>query len=165
MTVSSDLLNDWLNEVGDSKSTGGRPSFRRSRQRDEHVKRVHAVFGLIGFIVGIAAAVYAYSETSSIMLAIFLVLVIQNYIGRGLGDVVTDPEKVKRFIYFTMQPLLAGGILWLTYQWWDKMWLAAILGFVVGAFLWAILGALLFPRIAEEEQQDNLDRMKHGGVG
>lgn len=163
--MSSDLLNDWINEVGDSKSTGSRPSLRRSRKRDDHVKRVHAVFGLVGFIAGGAAAWYGYSETSSIALAIFLVLVIQNYIGRGLGDVATDPQKVKRFIYFTLQPVLAGGAFWLTYQWWDKMWLSAILGIVFGAFLWGILGTLLFPRIAEEEQQDNLDRIKHAGMG
>lgn len=142
------------------KSTKSRHSLRRSSQRDERDKRIHAIFGLAGLIIGGAAAWYAYNETSSIALAIFVLVMVQNYIGRGLGDVVTDPEKVKRFVYFTLQPVLAGGVLWLTYQWWDKMWLSAILGFVVGGLLWALVAAVFLPKIAREEDQDNVDRWK-----
>jgi hypothetical protein len=135
---------------------------RRSPDRPEHIKRVHAGFGLVGFLVAVAAAVYGYNESSSIALAIFLFLVIQGYIGRGLGDVATDPEKGKRLVYFTLQPVGAVGVLVVAYQWWGIMWLAAVLGLVVGGILWALVGTLLFPKIAEEETKDSKDRMTAG---
>ena len=155
---------DLMNEMYPKSTKSRRPSLRRSSQRDDQVKRVHAIFGLVGLIIGAAVALYAYNETSSIALAIFVVVMVQSYIGRGLGDVATDPEKGKRFVYFTLQPLLAGGVLWLTYQWWDNMWLSAFLGFLVGGLVWGLLAALLFPKIAEEEAHDNQERWTRGGL-
>lgn len=159
VTMRGDLFNEVQYQ---DQSRGSRPSMRRSPDRPEHVKRVHAGFGLLGFGLGVAAAVYGYNESSSIALAIFLFLVVQGYIARGLGDVATDPQKGKRFVYFTLQPLVAVGVLVLTYQWWGIMWLAVVLGLVVGAILWGLVGTVLFPKIAEEETEDTKERMTEG---
>ena len=73
-----------------------------------------------------------------------MLIQVQAYVGRGLGDVATDLHKVKRFIYFTILPVSSFAVLWLTYQWWGLMWLSAIIGFLVGikAFTAAVLGGI-----------------------
>lgn len=133
---------------------------RRSPHRAAEAKKVHAVFGLAGFVVGVLGAIWAYNETTSIALPIFVFLVAQSYIGRGLGDVATDPDKGKRFVYFTLQIISSVAVCYFTYQWWSTMWLSVLLGLTVGAFLWQLLAVILFPEIHEEEQRDSLDRLK-----
>ena len=155
--------NGWYNEADYKNSTGGVP-LRRSPHRAKKVKQIHAGFAFVGFVGGVAAAIYAYSQSSSFALAIFVFLTVNFYLGRGLGDVATDPHKGKRFVYFTLQPVLLVGIFYATYQWWEIMWLSAVMGFVIGLVLWQILGFMLFPRIHAEEMQDTQERMTSGGV-
>jgi hypothetical protein len=155
---------DWFNEMNTISSGRKGSSLRRSPDRDEHVKRVHAVFALVGLIAGVAGAVWAYNAADSIALAIFVYLVVHAYIGRGLGDVATDPEKGKRFVYFTLHAALAVGVFYLTYQWWETMWLSAVLGVLVGAVLWGLLGAIFFTEIQAEEGEDSKARWKSGGL-
>lgn len=143
--------------------TAGMP-LRRSPHRAKKVKQIHMWFSLVGFIAGVGAVVYAYNESSSIALAIFAFLVVNSYVGRGLGDVATDPEKAKRFVYFTVQPALLIGIFYGTYQWWGIMWLSAVLGVVIGLILWQLIGFVLLPEIHAEELQDTQERMASGGV-
>lgn len=157
-------MSDLFNET-DRSGKGVVPGLgRRAPDRSERTKRVHAAFGFVGLLVAIAAAIFAYNETSSIALPIFVFIFVQAYIGRGLGDVATDPEKGKRFVYFTLQPVAAFGVLYLTYQWWGLMWLAAILGGVIGGALWALAGAVFFPKIQQEETEDTERRSKTGGL-
>ena len=159
------MENDWSNQIYKSPGKLGGPAFRRSPQRSDEVKQVHVVFNLVGLVAGVVAAVVAYNVTSSIALPIFVYLVTQSYIGRGLGDVATDPHKGKRFVYFTLQPLLAVGVFYATYLLWESMWLSAILGIVIGLMvLWQLLGLIVFPEIHKEEMKDSQDRMKSGGV-
>lgn len=156
----------WYNEP-DKKTpmwgqTGVAP-LRRSPHRDKKVKQIHAAFNLVGVLAGVGAAIYAYRESKSIALVIFVFFTVQAYIGRGLGDVTTDSHKVKRFIYFTLQPVLMVGVVYVSYLWWGIMWLSVVLGFLLGLILWQLLGVLLFPRIHAEELQDSQDRMSSGG--
>jgi hypothetical protein len=157
----------WYNESENKtpvwSRSGGTP-LRRSPHRAKKVKQIHAGFNVVGIVAGIAAAFYAYRETESIALPIFMFFTVQTYIGRGLGDVVTDPHKVKRFVYFTLQPALMAGILYATYQWWGIMWLSAVLGFLLGLVLWQLLGIMLFPQIHSEELKDSQERMASGGA-
>ena len=102
-------MSDLFNET-DRSGKGVVPGLgRRAPDRSERTKRVHAAFGFVGLLVAIAAAIFAYNETSSIALPIFVFIFVQAYIGRGLGEVATDPEKGKRFVYFTLQPIAAFG--------------------------------------------------------
>ena len=133
---------------------------RRSPHRHERDKRIHAIFNFIGLLLGIGAAWFAFDRTSSIALPIFVFVLVQYFVGRGIGDVVTDDKKVKRFVYFAMPVVFMSGIVFLTYQWWGLMWLATLLGFFVGGVLWALVAALAMPDIAGEEEQDNAERME-----
>lgn len=157
------MTSNIFNDVGFPAGRKG-TSLRRSSQRAEDVKRVHAIFNLVGFVGGIAAAVFAYNQTSSIALPIFVFLVTNAYIGRGLGDVATDDQKVKRFVYFTLQPLLMAGVLYLTFVWWGTMWLSAILGFLVGLTLWQLVSLVVFTDIHTEELDDTKERMNDAGL-
>ncbi len=152
--------SDWINELGPTPDRRRGPSMRRSPHRAAKARKVHAVFSFAGFVVGIIGAIWTYNETTSIALPIFVFLVAQSYIGRGLGDVATDPHKAKRFVYFTLQAVISIAVCYLTYQWWSTMWLSVLLGLTVGAFLWQLLAIILFPEIHEEEQRDSLDRLK-----
>jgi hypothetical protein len=154
---------DLFNPIGGTGS-GATTTLRRSPDRSEHVKRVHALFGFLGFVAAIAGAVWAYSETSSIALPIFVFAEIQFFVARGLGDVATDPDKAKRFVYFALFPALSFGVLYLTYQWWGLMWLAALLGSAVGIMAWNLLVLAIFPEIHQAEIEDTEHRKETGGI-
>jgi hypothetical protein len=124
------------------------------------VRRVRNVFGVLAFFVGVLAAVYAYSLSSSIALAIYVFLFTNYIVSRGVADVITDPYKVRRILYFSLQPALSTGVLYAVYRLWGKMWLAVILGIILGVFLHALLAPRLFPRIHIEEGRDSAQRMK-----
>jgi hypothetical protein len=145
-----------------SKAVGIQP--RRSAQRDERVKRIHLWFTLAGLMAGVGAALLAWRQWDSIPLAIFAFFVANAYVGRGLGDVVTDQAKGRRLAYFTLQPLCQIGVLYGTYLLWEIWWLAAVLGFFVGLVLWSVLATVLFPSIHGEEVADSQRRLSTGGL-
>jgi hypothetical protein len=133
---------------------------RRPTGRDPRTRRIHAIFGALGLLTGLVGGFIAYDRTSSIALPIFVFLVVTNFVSRGLGDVVTDPHKVPRLLFFGIPVVVMSGTLYLTYRWWGLMWLAALLGIVVGGLLASLITTLLFPRIAEEERIDTESRMR-----
>jgi len=124
------------------------------------VRRIRNVFGVIAFFAGVLAAIYTYRSSSSVALAIYVFLFANYIVSRGVADVVTDPYKVRRILYFSLQPALSTGVLYLVYRLWGKMWLAVLLGIVLGVFLHALLAPRLFPRIHVEEGRDSAQRMK-----
>jgi uncharacterized membrane protein YjjP (DUF1212 family) len=77
-----------------------------------------------------------------------------------VADVVTDPHKIRRVLYFALMPVACTGILYLAYQQWDRMWLAVVLGFVGGIILNGSLAPLLFPQIHREEEMDSMERVR-----
>jgi hypothetical protein len=136
-------------------------SSRSSRQFGEaRIKRIRAVFAAAGLVAGAGAAVLAYVITSSIALPFFVFWMTAYVIGRGAADVVTDPEKIRRTLFFLVMPAVASLVVFLVYWWWDLMWLAVILGFIPGIPLGVIAATLLFPGIAEEEQRDDEQRRR-----
>lgn len=119
---------------------------------------VRAVFGLLGLAGGIYAGWTAYDRTGSIVLAIYVGLLLANYIGRGIGDIITDPQKVRRFLFFTLPVLFAAGGLAGAYALWGIWWVAVIVSFVA-YFVGSFVVIVLFPRIALEEDADSRSRM------
>jgi hypothetical protein len=118
-----------------------------------------AVFGVLGILAGIAAAVAAYYWIAdSFALAIFAFLLAAQLVGRGLGDVISDPRKVRRTLYFLLGPALSTAILYGVYLLWERWWLAAVVGFVGGVILSRLLALFLFPQIDREEQEDTARR-------
>ena len=161
------MSREFFNEIDGgsrSRARSSLPPLRRSRRRPDEVRRVHAVFSLIGLVAAIGGVIWAYAASSSIALAIFVFLMTSSYIGRGLGDVATDPQKGRRFVYFTLQPVLAVGVLVLAYLLWGIMWLAVLLGFVLGLTLWQLVVIIFFPGIHGPELLDSQERLRTGGL-
>ncbi len=132
---------------------------RRRPDRDARVKKVHAVFNLLGILAGASAAYVAWDRVGSLALTIFAFFAANYLVGRGFGDVVTDDKKVKRFLFFVMPVLIDSGLIYLTYQWWDTMWLSVLIGFFAGGAIWAALSVIAFSDIQGEEDADNKERM------
>jgi hypothetical protein len=118
-----------------------------------------AVFGLLGFAGGVAAAIYAYTVADSIWLSIFVFGAVAYVVGRALCDVITDDHKLLRILYFSVLPVASIAILYVTYEAWEKWWLAVVLGIVGGQLLSAVIWKTFFPRIHGEEEQDSWRRM------
>lgn len=119
---------------------------------------VRSLFGLVGLAAGLFIGWLAYDRTGSVVLAVFAGLLAMNYIGRGVADVITDPQKGRRFVFFTLPLVFAVGGLAGGYTIWGVWWVAVIVGFalyVVGS----VVATVLFPRIAAEEAADSESRM------
>jgi hypothetical protein len=162
LAVAADLYDDQI------KERFGGTLFRETRAREpvtvsdvpEAMKRRwQAIFGALALAGAIAGAIYAYSVESSVWLSVFVALMVLHVIGRGAADVVTDPDKVRRALYFLMLPALATAVLYGAHQAWGEWWLAVVLGLVVGSVLNAILAPALFPRVHREETEDTAQRM------
>ena len=135
---------------------------------------VDAVFGGLGFIAGLGAAIYGYTLFPSLALALFVFAMVSYLVGRALPDVITEARKVQRIAYFALLPAVGTAALYASYLLWQSMWLAVILGFVSGGIAQALLGWALFPKVRKEEAEEDLDRAGirpedrfhiHGGPG
>jgi hypothetical protein len=134
--------------------------WQRQRDRSERDKKIHTVFNLVGLLAGGGAAYIAWDLSNTISLPIFAFFAANYFFGRGLGDLITDQQKVKRFFYFALPVAIDTGILYLTYQWWGLMWLSVLIGFFVGGALWGIAAGTMFADIHEQETEDNRRRVK-----
>jgi hypothetical protein len=77
-----------------------------------------------------------------------------------IPDLITDPNKIKRFFFFALHPALGVLILIFTYQWWGMWWLSALLGYLGGMLIGRLLASLIFPKIAREETIDERRRLE-----
>lgn len=119
---------------------------------------VDAVFGALGFIAGLGAAIYSYTLLSSLALAIFVFAVVSYLAGRALPDVISEDRKVQRAAYFALLPTVGTAALYASYLLWEGMWLAVIFGFVAGGIAQALLGRALFPQVRKEEVAEERER-------
>lgn len=137
---------------------------RRSPNRSPREVRIHAVFNLLGILAGAGAAYVAWDQVGSVALAIFAFFAANYFVGRGLGDVVTDDQKAKRFVFFLMPVAIDSALIYLTHQWWGLMWLSVLIGFFVGTAVWAVVTTMAFADIQAEEDADTKARM-HEAMG
>jgi len=127
------------------------------------VMGVRSLFGLLGMAAGVGAGWVAYSRSDgSWALAVFAGLLAMNLVARGMADIVTDQQKGRRLVFFTLPTLLAAGGTAAAYALWDRWWLAVLIG-VVFYFIGQVVVTIMFPRIAAEEGADTASRMG-GGV-
>jgi fatty acid desaturase len=119
---------------------------------------VAAVFGALGFVFGLGAAIYGYSLLPSLALTVFVFAAVFYLVGRALPDVITEERKAQRAAYFTLLPAVGAVEVYAGYLLWGGMWLAVILGFVAGGVAQVLLGRALFPRVREEEEAEELER-------
>ena len=119
---------------------------------------VRTLFGLLGLAAGVYGGWQAYDRTNSIVLAVFVGLLLTNYVGRGIADVITDPEKGRRFVFFTLPVVVSVGGLAGAYALWGIWWVAVIVGSVV-YIVGSVVATAMFPSIAIEEAVDTASRM------
>jgi hypothetical protein len=124
-------------------------------------KAVKALLAVVGLVGAIVAGIYTSMTTSDWALVIYAFVMVSYLVGRGLGDILTEPFKVKRTLYFGIPALTATGVLYVTHAWWDRWWLAVLLGLLVGGVLiGGVLATVLFPGIAKEEAEDTAERTR-----
>lgn len=124
-------------------------------------KPIKALFAGVGLVLAVVAGIWTYTTASDWALALYAFLMVSYLVGRGLGDVVTEPHKFKRALFFAIPALTATGVLYVTHLWWGMWWLAVLLGVVVGAVLiGGVLSTVLFPGIAQEEAADTAQRTR-----
>ncbi|MEX2210520.1 MAG: YbjN domain-containing protein [Gaiellaceae bacterium] len=122
---------------------------------------VHRYFGLLGLAAGIGAAIAAFQLIDdSWWLVAFAFLLTQYVVGRSLGDLATDPHKLRRAFYFALQPALSIAIVYFAYQAWERWWLAVLLGFLGGGILAGAIGAAVLPGIHQDELADTKRRWR-----
>jgi hypothetical protein len=123
------------------------------------VQRVRVAFSALALLAAIGGAIYAYTLESSIWLSVFVALMALQAVGRGVADVITDPDKVRRALYFVVETAAPIAVLYVTYNAWEMWWLAVLLAVFVGGLLAIVLQSVLFPRIHREELEDSARRM------
>lgn len=124
------------------------------------VRTLRAVFAVIGLLAALGAAVVAHERYGSWALAVFAFLWVQYIVTRVVPDLITESDRIRRFLFFALHPAVAIGLLLLTYGWWEKWWLSALIGYLGGTFLARVVGIMLMPRIALEELRDDQERLK-----
>jgi hypothetical protein len=117
------------------------------------------VFGLLGLVLGVVAGIYAHGASSSWWLALFVGLMVAYALGRAVPDLVTDPQKGRRALFFGMPLLLAVAGVAGAYALWSEWWLAVLIGFCLGG-IGAVIATISLPEIAEQEQQDGRARAR-----
>lgn len=122
---------------------------------------VQGLFGLLALVGGVGGGWYAHAQTSSWWLAGFVFLIVSFVVGRGIPDVITDPDKGQRIMFFGLPPLVATAALSGAYWLWETWWLAVMIGFVAYMVGFGISTAA-FPAIAADEDRDNRARMGAG---
>ena len=96
-----------------------------------------AIFGGLGFIAGLAAAVYGYALLPSLALAIFALAAVSYPVGSALPDAIADERRVRP------TPPSAHG---------RRRGRLGELPLVAGGVTRALLGRALFPRARGGEE-------------
>jgi len=107
----------------------------------------------LGFVLAIAAAVFTYYKSESPPLCIFVFLIVLLVIAGRIGELIAYPGRIQRAIFGAVLPVVGIVTLYYAYQQWGNMWLAAVLGLVIGIVASIFSGVTLFKRIAVQEAQ------------
>jgi hypothetical protein len=133
-------------------------SFISKKDQRQHVYKLRTVFSLLGIASAIGAGILTYTKTMSWALAIFVFLWTQFIVARAIPDLITDPYKIKRFIFFALHPAVGVALLLGTYQLWEIWWLSALIGYLGGLILGRFIAVIILPRISLEETRDDETR-------
>lgn len=125
----------------------------------ESIQGVRTLFGFLALVAAVGGAIYAYTLEGSVWLSLFVAVFAVHLVGRAGADLVTDPDKLQRALYFLLLPALATAVLATTHALWETWWLSTLLGLVGGIVLNAILAPRLFPRVHREETLDSAQRL------
>jgi hypothetical protein len=110
---------------------------------------VQAFVGFVGVVAGALAAVYAYRQTSSWLLAAYAAVGVSNVIGRVPPHVVVADDRVRMALFFLIPPAVGTAILFVAYGLSSRWWLAVLLGCIGWIASRGITNAAYMRRAAE----------------
>ncbi len=117
---------------------------------------VRVVLWFSAFGLGIAAAVLATQEISSFWLGLYAFVLTMHVVGRGLGQVITRPHRLRRVVYFALLPAASIPVVWAAYGAFGRMWAAVLLGLAAGIVAQAVVGRRLIPRDLQEDEHPRM---------
>lgn len=132
------------------------------KQLDKNLDRLRSIEKVmmpISVILGAATAVglFFYFKDlkifDRIMVGLFAFIHVTRFVSGGIPKIIYHNKKVHRTLFLLLWPVGGTLVLYLLYQWWHMMWLAAILGLVLGFFISVFVGLLFFRDVAMEDQQ------------
>jgi hypothetical protein len=99
------------------------------------------------------ATVGNYGPPSALWLSFFTFAMSAYLLGHGLADLITEPHRLQRVLYFALMPFIASACLYVAYQLWTTVWLAVLCGLMVGSAVHGAIAWLLMPAIARDERR------------
>lgn len=162
---NGDNVYTWFEGVSAGSPAGSMIDAEAGKRR---ISRMRMVFAFLAIPVAAAAGYYAYTRFDSWAVALFTYFWVQYFSTRAVPDLITDPHKIRRLIYFSLYPGIATAILYLIHRWWEIWWLGAIVGTLLAMVIGPVIGAIFLPGTTREEIADDQERYKgflkmHGG--
>jgi hypothetical protein len=133
-------------------------SYMPKMDQRKSIRRLRAVFSILGLALAIGAGIFTYTKITSWALGIFVFLWTQFFVARAIPDLITDPDKIKRFIFFALHPAAGVALLLGSYELWQIWWLSALIGYLGGLLLGRIIALIILPDISMEETRDDEKR-------
>jgi hypothetical protein len=125
---------------------------------DQRTIVIKGLFNLLALGAAAVAGFYAYDQTSSWWFVAFAVMMTLFAVGRAIPDVITEPDKGRRALFYGIPLAFAIGGLAASQAVWGTWWLSVLVGFGVGGVGW-LVDAVFLPDITREEQEDSVARV------
>lgn len=117
--------------------------------------RFRTVSGVFAAIGALATAVIVHRWLGSWWLDLFVFTEVNYVVGRAVPDLVTEPERWRRGVFFALGPILSTAVLLVAWGLSERMWVAVVVGLVVGPVLRTAAGLVgLRDILADETARD-----------
>jgi hypothetical protein len=111
---------------------------------------LHAVFGVLGPVAGLVAAVYLHNRGWTLPSVLLAFGVVSAALAWGLPDAIVGPRRIARLAFWLL-PISTGlGGFAAAALAWGPTWPALLVGGLLGAAVETGLQRTLFPDLAQE---------------
>lgn len=119
----------------------------------DRLQRAERVLKPIGWVLALATAVALYLWNGSLWLAAFGLIMVSRTVNGSAPKIIYHGRKLYRTAFYLLWPVGGTLLLYWSYQQWEMMWLAVLIG-VFGGIVVSMVGGLLFFRgIVVEDQR------------
>lgn len=119
-------------------------------KRLARLKRMERIFKPISLVLGFASAAGVYWQSTSFWLALFVLFQVFRFVSNCIPRIVYYDRSLHYALFYSTWPVFGSIIIYLTYQRWQIMWLAVILGTVGGFYLPLPLDFIFFREMATD---------------
>lgn len=133
-----------------------------TRQLDRNLARLRTIEKTmmpIGLILSAALAVWLFliytdfTIFDRIIIGVFAFIMLSRFIIGGVPKIIYHGKKVHRTLFLLLWPVGAALVFYLLYLWWNIVWLAALLGLILGFVISIVVGYIFFKDVAMEDQR------------